>query len=159
MPILIYILIFIFKVVENSIATLRLIVVSNGKKWLGAVLNFIIAVIWIISTGLVITNIKSDPLKILFFALGSFFGSYIGSYIEEKIALGSNMLLAIINPYYTNIITEQLKDPCYLLKSEQQDILLIIVTRKKRKDVVNIIRKFDQQAILISQVARQLIFK
>ena len=51
---------------------------------MGAILQGIIAVVWICITGVVVNNITSDPFKIVAFALGSLFGSYIGSLIEEK---------------------------------------------------------------------------
>ena len=95
MNILIYCAIFISKVIENALGTLRLIVVANGKKGLGALLQFIIALVWIFSTGAVLANINQDPFKIIVFALGSYVGSYVGGYIEEKMALGK-----FINKYY-----------------------------------------------------------
>ena len=76
---LIYIFIFISKIIENALATLRFIVVANGKKLLGAFLNGIIALIWIFVTGIVIINVKEDPIKIIMFCLGSIVGSYLGS--------------------------------------------------------------------------------
>ena len=36
---LLYFIIFISKIIENALSTLRMIVVSNGKKKLGAFLN------------------------------------------------------------------------------------------------------------------------
>ena len=80
-----YSAIFIAKVIENALSTLRLIVVAKGKKVLGAILQFIIAFVWVITTGIVVTNVKDDPLKIVFFALGSLIGSYIGSVILVQI--------------------------------------------------------------------------
>lgn len=81
---LIYIAIFFSKILENALSTLRLIVVSNGKKKLGALLQGIIALIWIFVTGVVIININKDIFKIIFFCLGSLVGSYLGSILEEK---------------------------------------------------------------------------
>ena len=72
-------------IIEEALKTLRIIVIANGKKILGAILQFFVALIWIIVTGNVIMNIKNDPIKIFFYALGSLIGSYIGSFIEEKI--------------------------------------------------------------------------
>ena len=59
-----YLIIFLLKIVENTIATLRLIIVANGKKLLGAVLNFIMSIVWVISTSLVVQNFKNilNPL-------------------------------------------------------------------------------------------------
>lgn len=154
---MVYFFIFISKIVENAISTLRLIVVANGKKILGAFLNLIISLIWIISTTLVIVNIKNDYFKIVFFALGSFFGSYIGSFIEEKIAIGSNMLFAITKKEIE--IKNKLDKLNYSSYIINDDILIVMVDRKKRKDVLNIIRSIDKDSIIISESARQLIFK
>jgi len=161
MNILIYIFIFLSKIVENAISTLRLILVSNGKKTLGAILNFIISIIWIISTGLVVVDFK-DPFKIIVFALGSFLGSFIGSLMEEKIAIGSNMLYTITSVEKTEIIKNKLNElnyNTYILNSNDKNILLIMVARKNRKQVLDIIRNIDNEAIIISEVAKELIFK
>lgn len=96
MNIIIYILIFISKIVELSLGTLRLIVVAHGKKWLGAILQFAIALVWIIVTGAVVVDINKDPFKVIVFAIGSLIGSYVGSYIEEKMAMGDNLLFLLL---------------------------------------------------------------
>lgn len=156
-----YLFIFIAKVFENSMATLRLILVSNGKKLLGAVLNFVISIAWIISAGLAINNINEDPFKIIVFAFGCFIGSYIGSLIEEKIAIGSNMLYVITKPEYTKLIKEKLGDNYnnHTIISENENIIMIMVDRKKRKEVLELVRTIDENATIISEVAKQLIFK
>lgn len=152
-----YFLIFISKVVENTLSTLRLIIVANGKKLLGAILNFIIALVWLFVTGAVIVNITEDPFKIIFFALGSFVGSYVGSIIEEKVALGNNMLFTVINKDVYKLVVEFLNDEGHtvtVLNGEKDDnkiILMIVVKRKKRKNVVKFIRLLDKDSIIISE--------
>ena len=94
---MLYIIIFILKILENALGTLRLIIVSNGKKVEGAVLNFLLSVVWVISTSMVV--IDNNIYKILVFAFGSLIGSYVGSVLEEKIALGNNMLFIISKKY------------------------------------------------------------
>lgn len=161
MNIFIYIFIFLAKIIENAIATLRLIVVSNGKKMLGAVLNFIISIIWLISTSLVVVDFK-DPIKIIVFALGSFLGSFVGSLMEEKIAIGSNMLFTITSLDKTDLIKDELsnlKYNTYVLNSNDKNILIIMVLRKNRKQVLDIIKQIDNEAIIISETARELVFK
>ena len=147
---MVYLFIFICKILENSIATLRLIIVSNGKKLEGAILNFILSFIWIISTSLVVLN--NNIYKVLIFAIGSLIGSYIGSILEEKIALGNNMLFVVSKKYkkIKNI------ENTYLIN---KDILMIMVKRKNRKNVVDKILNIDNKAIIISESAKQLVFK
>ena len=83
MNILIYILILLFKITENTLSTIRIIVIADRKKLLGAILQGTVSIIWIISTSLVVIDIK-DPIKIISFTLGAIIGSYLGSTIEEK---------------------------------------------------------------------------
>lgn len=154
---ILYGLIFISKVVENTLSTLRLIIVANGKKLLGAILNFIIALVWLFVTGAVIVDITEDPFKIIFFALGSFVGSYVGSIIEEKVALGNNMLFTVISKDVHKLVVDFLKNEGHtvtVLNGEKNDnkiILMIVVKRKKRRDVVKFIRLLDKNSIIISE--------
>ncbi|HIS90558.1 MAG TPA: hypothetical protein IAC20_02715 [Candidatus Faecisoma merdavium] len=147
---MIYLFIFICKILENSIGTLRLIIVSNGKKLEGAILNFILSLIWIISTSLVVLN--NNIYKILIFAIGSLIGSYVGSLLEEKIALGNNMLFVVSKKYKKISKLEN----TYLIN---KDILMIMVKRKKRKEIIDKILNIDNKAIIISESAKQLVFK
>ena len=147
---MIYLFIFICKILENSIATLRLIIVSNGKKLEGAILNFILSFIWIISTSLVVLN--NNIYKVLIFAIGSLIGSYVGSILEEKIALGNNMLFVVSKKYKKINNLEN----TYLIN---KDILMIMVKRKERKKIIDKILNIDNKAIIISESAKQLVFK
>ena len=147
---MVYLFIFICKLLENSIATLRLIIVSNGKKIEGAILNFILSFIWIISTSLVVLN--NNIYKILIFAIGSLIGSYMGSILEEKIALGNNMLFVVSKEYKKISKLEN----TYLIN---KDILMIMVKRKKRKEIIDKILNIDNKAVIISESAKQLVFK
>ncbi len=148
-----YLIIFLLKILENTLGTLRLIIVSNGKKLEGAILNFLLAIVWVISTSMVVIN--NDVLKIFVFALGSLIGSYVGCIIEEKIALGNNMLLVISKKY------EQMKNSIadYDSYIVNENILMIMVSRKKRKSIIKIILNIDQNAKIFSESIKQLVFK
>ena len=152
---MIYIIIFLLKILENTLGTLRLIIVSNGKKIEGATLNFMLAIVWVISTSMVVVD--NNIYKILVFAFGSLIGSYIGSILEEKIALGNNMLFIVSKK--NNLIKEKLKDLDYDNNSIADDILMIMTPRKKRKEVIDLILKIDKQVKIISETAKQLVFK
>ncbi len=147
-------IIFILKILENALGTLRLIIVSNGKKIEGAILNFMLSIIWAISTSLVVIN--NNIYKIFVFAFGSLIGSYIGSILEEKIALGNNSLFIISTKYKT--IKEKLDNlqiDNYLLNN----IILAIIPRKKRKNIINTILQIDNETKIISETAKKLVFK
>lgn len=156
MNILIYAGIFIFKAIEEALRTLHIIVVSNGKKWLGAIVQFFVAIIWLVVTGTVIVDIKEDPLKILFYALGSLFGSYLGSALEEKIALGYVVIMAEINNEVAKSLIVKLKKTRFEIKSvlgskEGMQLLMITAKRKKTDEVIEIIRSFDEDVEIMTE--------
>lgn len=160
MNIILYLIIFLAKTIELALGTLRLIVVANGKKTLGAILQGVIAVVWIYITGIVVNNINEDPIKVIAFALGSLFGSYIGSLIEEKMAMGSNMLIAIVDKNLGQTITAHLRQENYTVtvldgkgKEKEHSVLMIMVARKKRHRIVNIIKQIDFESLIIAETA------
>lgn len=157
---LLYIIIFLAKVVENAVTTLRLIVVSNGKKIIGAILQGVGAVIWICVTGLVVTNILEDPGKIIAFALGSIVGSYLGCIIEEKIALGNTLLTVIVEERLEATISEKIRENNFAVtstkgkgKEKERSILFIFLPRKKISLVLKMIKSIDNDALIISENA------
>lgn len=160
---ILYGMIFFSKVIENALGTLRLIVVANGKKLLGAILQFLIALVWVLVTGAVVVNIHKDPLKIIFFALGSFIGSYVGSFIEEKMALGSNMLMVIVKEDLSEMIVEEIRKNGFQVTTidgegfySKKKILMIVISRKDRRKLVHMIHKLDKNALIISEVAKTI---
>lgn len=130
-----YLAIFLFKIIENTLSTLRLIIVAKGKKISGAILQFIIAIIWVISTGIVVHNLNDDPYKILFFALGSLIGSYVGGLIEEKISLGYDL----ITIYELNDINFNNNYIIRLIKNRNN--IQIISKKKNRSKIIKTIDK------------------
>lgn len=153
---MIYIIIFVFKIIEDALATLRLIVVSNGKKGLGALLQFIVTLIWIILTGTVLINLQKDIFKAVAFALGSLFGSYLGSVLEEKLALGTNMFMVEISNNYKNELIKILEKENFQVSkipSDNKDMIILMITAKRKQagKVTNIIKKIDKKAIILSE--------
>lgn len=159
---MIYIFIFLAKTIENTLCTFRLIVVSNGKKLIGAILNAIISLIWIITTELIVTK-GFNIYKVLIFCLGCFLGSYLGSFFEEKFAFGTNMLLCITDDKKREQIISTLKQNDFKAtytragdKMHIQNILFILLPRKKRKKALSIIKEYDENAFIISESANKI---
>ena len=150
----IYFFIFISKIIENALATLRLIIVASGKKKLGAILNGLIALIWVFVTSIVIVDINKDPIKIIVFCIGSIVGSYLGSYFEEKIGMGTNMLICVVKEMYEDTVKEKLNNyqiTTLCEKDKNYSILFIVMKRKETKKISTIIKNIDKDAILISE--------
>ena len=148
---MIYLLIFIFKILENTLSTLRIVVLGIGKKITGAVLLFLVCIVWILSNGLTIANI--NIYSILSFSFGSLIGSYIGSLLEDVLALGDVLIISICN----NDISSSLRNKGYIVtslngegKNGYKNILLIVIKRKKLKLLRKDIYIFDNNAIILN---------
>lgn len=146
-----YLLILFLKILENTLATLRLILVSNGKKWLGAILLFITSIIWIISSRIAIIDLNIT--MVLIFSLGSLIGSYIGSVLEEKLAFGNNVIFCISEKR----ITIDLRNIGYIVTEMEGNgieskkfILMVVLKRKQNKEFIQNINSLDSNAIIIS---------
>lgn len=155
----IYFFIFISKIIENTLATLRLILVANGKKILGAILQFFIALVWIYTAGAVLNNVKEDFFKVIIFAIGSLVGSYVGSVIEEKIALGNNLLIVVSSLESSPKIIKELRDnniTVNVLNNKNKNIFIVVVPRKKRENIMKTIKKYDRKARVIASNAKTI---
>ena len=150
---MVYFFVFIFKIIEDALATMRLIVVSNGRKLLGSILQFICTIIWVILTGSVLINFMEDFWKVVSFSLGALIGSYIGSFLEEKIALGTNGFIVKIKEDNSSFINRLKLNNYNVLKirNDVENIIMITAPRKKTKEVVKIIKNVDKDATIISE--------
>ncbi len=157
--IIIYLIILILKILENALSTLRSIILANNKKSLGAFLNLIIALIWILSTTIVIINIQKDFFKIVAFALGSFIGSYVGCIMEEKLAIGNNLIICITSKDKKSLINkiEALNYDVIVIDAndnhDDKNVLFIMTPRKSRKRLINTIKRIDRKSSIIIENA------
>jgi len=88
-PVLLYIIIFIAKIIEVTIGVLRMVLITKGERKLATVIAFFEIVIWLLVVSTVLVDITEDPFKVLAYAAGFAFGQMFGSLLEDKIALGN----------------------------------------------------------------------
>ncbi len=88
-PVLLYIVIFIAKIIEVTIGVFRMVLITKGERKLATVIAFFEIVIWLLVVSTVLVNITEDPFKVLAYAAGFAFGQMFGSLLEDKIALGN----------------------------------------------------------------------
>ena len=101
-------LIFVLRVANNAIDTVRILFVVRGKRlpaWIG---GFLVSLIYIITIGSVLSDIK-NPLMILMYSSGYATGNVLGIWLEEKLALG-HLHVTIISPNLGTAIAEVLRD-------------------------------------------------
>jgi len=133
-------LIFLSRIVDVSIGTLRIVFISRGKKILAPILGFFEVLVWII----VVSKVMQDAVGIpsyIGYAAGFAMGNYIGMLIEEKLAMGV-VVVRIITARDALDLRKALADGGF-------GITAIDAEGKKGKDlsqVVDIIRNVQPKA-------------
>lgn len=84
-------LIFLARICDVSIGTLRIIFVSKGKKNIAPILGFFEVLIWIIAISKIMENLD-NYINFIAYAAGFATGNFVGMIIEEKLAMGILMI-------------------------------------------------------------------
>lgn len=87
--------IFVARVVDVSLGTMRIVFTSRGKYLLAPVLGFIEVFIWIVAVSQLVRNIHS-LVAYLAYAAGFALGTYLGLQIERRLAMGKLVLRIIV---------------------------------------------------------------
>ena len=87
-------LVFVMRVTDVSLGTIRIVMLVRGRKWIAGALGFCESLVWVLAAGLVLTNMDS-PLRTIAFAGGFATGTVLGGTIEGWIAMGQSVLRVI----------------------------------------------------------------
>ena len=90
------VLIFLARITDVSVGTVRLILVSRGFKYLAPVAGFFEVLIWILVIGQIMQNL-TNPVCYIAYAGGFATGNFVGLLIAEKLSLGM-VLIRVITP-------------------------------------------------------------
>jgi uncharacterized protein YebE (UPF0316 family) len=144
-------LIFLSRMADVPLGTVRLIFVSRGMKYVAPVVGFFEVLIWIVIIGQIMQHL-SNPMCYIAYAGGFAMGNFIGILIAEKLSLGM-VLVRVITPKEMGGLVECLKQKRYGVTCiEGQgangpvEIIFTIVPRRDVCTVVELIKKFNPQA-------------
>lgn len=152
---LVYLLIFVAKIIEVSMMTLRVVLITRGEKRIGAVVGFFEVMLWLFIAAQVITDIQADPFKMVVYALGFACGNYSGSMVEDRLALGLSTLKVITDEKSGETMTCALRDKGFgvtVIRGEGRDskraVLMATGKRKKIKEAVSLVRSIEENAFI-----------
>ncbi len=144
-------LIFLARICDVTIGTVRIMLVARGKKFLSPILGFVEMLIWIMVIRQVATSIN-NWVACIAFALGFAIGNFVGMLIEEKLALGMQVIRIITRKEATELI-DKMKEKGYGVtvidaqgSTGKVNLIFTIVKRSDQPKVVNLIRQFNPKA-------------
>jgi uncharacterized protein YebE (UPF0316 family) len=144
-------LIVIARIFDVSFGTLRIIYLSKGYKWLSSVLGFFEVLIWLLAITRIFSNL-TNWVSYIAYPLGFSLGIFVGMRIEERIAMGQQ-IIRIITRKEASELLNALRNKGYsvtALKAEgsqgEVGILYSIVNRKNIDEYVDLIQEFNPNA-------------
>ncbi len=104
-------MVFFARVVDVTLGTLRIIFISRGKRNVAPLLGFVEVFIWITVVSQIVSH-AHNLLAYLAYAAGFAVGSYLGMYIENRLAVGIQ-LVSIIVQNNSNVLIDHLHTAGY----------------------------------------------
>jgi uncharacterized protein YebE (UPF0316 family) len=142
------ILIYLAETCVVTSSTLRSIFVARGLKKMAVLLGLIEVTIWLFAIGQVISNLNHWQCS-LAYAIGFTSGSFLGMTIEEKLAIGTQVI-RIITGKPPEPLINCLNAADFGVTCVEGDgvagpvnVIFTIVKRKQMKEVVHLLRQFD----------------
>lgn len=132
--------IFLMRVGDMSLDTIRVLFVVRGRKGLAWVLGFAQALIFVIAISSVLSNLD-NIINVITYAAGFATGNVLGMIIEERLAIG-HIQLSIISPSRGAVIAQQLRDAGYGVTEfsarGKDGMVSVIQCSVLRKDISNV---------------------
>ncbi len=149
--ILLPLFIFCARICDVTLDTLRIIFVSKGMRKIAPIFGFFSVLIWLIAISTIMKNLDNWVCYIAY-AGGFATGNFVGMVIEEKLALGHEMIRVITRADASALISE-LRSNGYgvtSVKAEGADgevgVIYIIARRSMIKNILEIITRNNPRA-------------
>lgn len=157
---MIYIIIFVLKVIESFTSTISTILIIDERRIMGSILSFIQVIIWFIIIKIALEN--NTILIALVYALGYSIGSYLASFITTKYSK-KKLLVQVITS--KEEVFEVLKEKGYSgsivnssgLYGSENYIIYSFINNKRKKEIINIIKNIDHNAFITINQNKELI--
>ena len=145
------VLIFLARICDVSLGTVRLIFVARGYKVLAPITGFFEVLIWIVAIGQIMQNL-TNPVCYLGYAGGFAAGNYFGLLIAEKLSLGV-VLVRVITQMEADTLLTGLRGQGYGVTSIEGQgangpvkVIFTIVRRREVAGVVKVVKEHNPHA-------------
>jgi uncharacterized protein YebE (UPF0316 family) len=144
-------LIFIARVADVSIGTVRVVFVARGLKYIAPIVGFFEILIWLLAMSQIMKNL-SNPACYIAYAGGFAMGNFVGIWIAEKLSLGL-VLIRVITKKDASELVKHLKSADYGVTSVdghgtagEVKLVFTIVPRQEVQSIVGLIKRFNPKA-------------
>jgi uncharacterized protein YebE (UPF0316 family) len=147
------VLIFIARIGDVSIGTLRLIFISRGYKYYAPVLGFFEVIIWLLAIGQIMQHLDNFMCYIAY-GLGFATGNFVGIILDEKLSLGTVLVRIVLKRNIEDLII-RLHDEEFGASvvdiegmSGRQKMIFAVIKREDLRQVMTIINENHPDAFV-----------
>ncbi len=144
-------LIFLARVLDVSLGTIRIVFISRGLKYLAPVIGFFEVIIWLLAIRVIMQNLNNFVCYIAYGA-GFGMGTFVGILIEKKLAIGRSIIRIITQNDATALINN-LRSEGYGVTSQdargtkgQVNVIYMVIRRHDYEKIAEIIQRFNPKA-------------
>jgi uncharacterized protein YebE (UPF0316 family) len=144
-------LIFLSRVVDVSMDTLRIVFISKGDKIIAPLLGFFEVLIWLVAITRIMQNLDNVACYIAY-AAGFATGNYIGLRIEQRLAIGMQIIRVITQKDAVELINNLREEGFRVTYIEAEGregrvhIIFLVSERNQIEKAVGLITQFNPKA-------------
>jgi uncharacterized protein YebE (UPF0316 family) len=145
-------LIFLARVTDVSIGTIRVIFIARGMRKLAPLFGFFEVLIWLIVIAQIFNNL-THWINYIAYAAGFATGNYVGMVLENRLAIGK-AILRVITRIDAEKLVEVLRDRKFVLTEINAEgisgpvkILFMVVSRVQLPEAISLVKQYNPRAI------------
>lgn len=149
-------LIFALRLVDVSLGTVRIILLSRRYRLWPALIGFVEVFTWLVAATVVFSNLN-DVSRMLAYAAGFALGTFLGTLLESRLAVG-NTMMRVVAPVATPQVADELRESGFgvtVINADGRDgevrLAFSIIPRRRRKEALGIVHDVNPQAFVTMQ--------
>lgn len=153
------ILVFLARLTDVSLGTLRTIAIVHGRTALAFWLGFFESCIWLAVVSTIVQTVAQQPLLGIVYAFGFAGGNLLGIKIEKLIAMG-HLILRIISRSNSGSIAAKIRDNGYRVttfvgegRNGPVDEHYVVCRRRDLKSLLQTVIQIDPEAFYVTEQA------
>jgi len=141
-------LIFLARVIDVTMGTLRIIFVSKGMKYTAPLIGFFEILVWLMAISQIMQNL-TNVFNYFAYAGGFALGTFLGIYLEDKLAMGYTGVILMTNKKPEEIIGKlELSGHDVTVVdmkggTTSKTMIFLIAPRKKLRGMIKVLREVD----------------
>lgn len=153
--IVLYLIILVGKMIEVTMATTRIVLITKGEKLKGAIIGFFEVIIWAILIANVLKDITADPIKLVIYSIGFSLGNYLGTTFEQKLGFGTVRIESIVKEEHGVTLARELRNKGFAVtviegqgKDFKRHVLIMHIKRKRTEEAVSMIKNIQGNVVI-----------